>query len=681
MIGIGIDTGGTYTDAVVYDLETREVLCAGKALTTKSQLEIGIAAALDTLDPEAVGKAELLSLSTTLATNACVEDKGSRAKLLLIGVDEESRERLKDVYASYGFQDLSQLVFLDGRPEKIYANPREPDWEELKRRIPEEFAECSAAGVVQIYPRANGGRFEKQARKLLEEELGIPVTIAYEMFDEADVLKRGAGTLLNARLIPLIDEFLQAVKNVCRERKLELPITIVRSDGSMMSETLARECPVETLLSGPAASAVGGSVLAGEADAMIVDMGGTTTDIALVRKNCPVMADTGIYVGKWKTMVKGMDVDTFVLGGDCALRFQEGRLFLDNRRVIPLSLLASEHPEVTGKLRRLAGKRRTHTRMLHEFYVLQKDISGDSRYTEEERKLCKALLEGPLMAEELAGKLGTEIYFLATDRLEEEGVLMKSGLTPTDLMVVKGDFPIYAPDAALAAMEFLALNTEISPEELPDRGYDLVEKKLYCNIVRVLLRQKYPKKFRELGEKGIAEFIEWSYEDAKNGGEGEWMAASVAAKLPIVGVGAPIHIFLPRVAKLLGTRAVIRQNAPVANALGAIAGQVVTRISVHVKAEYKGALLAGYSVLEDTRTRMFETYDEAEQFAVETGKKQALARAGRQGASSPELQVQIKKIRNDAAGASIFFESNVEVTAAGSFQAAAAGQNGKAPEP
>ena len=70
MLGIGIDTGGTYTDAVVYNMETKEILCSGKALTTKSRLETGIMEALDMLDPEAVKKAELLALSTTLATNA-----------------------------------------------------------------------------------------------------------------------------------------------------------------------------------------------------------------------------------------------------------------------------------------------------------------------------------------------------------------------------------------------------------------------------------------------------------------------------------------------------------------------------------------------------------------------------------------------------------------------------------
>ena len=80
-IEIGIDTGGTYTDAVVYDTDNRKVLGWAKALTTKEDLSIGIGNALDGLPKELAGQAGMVSLSTTLATNACVEDKGGRAKL------------------------------------------------------------------------------------------------------------------------------------------------------------------------------------------------------------------------------------------------------------------------------------------------------------------------------------------------------------------------------------------------------------------------------------------------------------------------------------------------------------------------------------------------------------------------------------------------------------------------
>ena len=77
-LGIGIDTGGTYTDAVVYRFADKAVLASAKALTTKEDLSQGILAALGKLDPSLLRQADIAALSTTLATNACVEGKGSR---------------------------------------------------------------------------------------------------------------------------------------------------------------------------------------------------------------------------------------------------------------------------------------------------------------------------------------------------------------------------------------------------------------------------------------------------------------------------------------------------------------------------------------------------------------------------------------------------------------------------
>ena len=92
-LGIGIDTGGTYTDAVVYDFDAERVLGSAKALTTKEDLSLGIGRALDALDPALTRNASLVSLSTTLATNACVEGKGGRAKLLFLGVGRETLDK------------------------------------------------------------------------------------------------------------------------------------------------------------------------------------------------------------------------------------------------------------------------------------------------------------------------------------------------------------------------------------------------------------------------------------------------------------------------------------------------------------------------------------------------------------------------------------------------------------
>ncbi len=671
MIGIGIDTGGTYTDAVIYDMSERKVLSYGKSLTTKEQLEVGIDRALGLLDQELLPKAELLALSTTLATNACLEDKGSRARLLMIGMNPDKMMNLQEIYSSYGFRDMDQLIFMDGKPENMFSEPQEPDWELLREKAPEWLTACPAAGVCQIYPNADGGKLEQNAKKVLLEAIpDLSVTTAHKLFDEVDPLKRGAGTLLNARLVPLVKDFMNAVKAVMKKRNLDVPLAIVRSDGSLMTESMAKVYPVETLLCGPAASTVGGSTIADLSDAMIVDMGGTTTDVALVRKGRPVSAAKGVTIGKWKTTVQGIYVDTFLLGGDSAVRHEKGQIFLDGERVIPLCVLQQQYPSVVKRLEDTIEKHETylrHTRMLHEFYVLQKPIGGREGYTEEEQKICAVLeMQGPLNEETLAELCGMEMYYMKTERLLEEGVLMRSGLTPTDMMVLKGDFPGHPSEAVRLGLRIFTANVQETPEEVPDRVYDLAEKKLYCNIARILLDQKVPSGRNAAGEEGIRQMIEWSYEDAVKGGSAEWGSMSIRCGLPIVGVGAPIHVFLPRVAELLGTKAVIGEYSPVANALGAIASQIVTNVQVRAKAVYDGGALQGFEIFEDTTRHFFEEEEEAADFAEQLARTLVLERASEQGASkNPRVELQLRRVGEEHG---ILFEILAEATATDSFQ-------------
>ncbi len=668
MLGIGIDTGGTCTDAVIYDKETRKILGEGKALTTKENLEIGIANALDTLPGELVQQAESLALSTTLATNAAVENKGCRAKLLLIGFDPSIMEHIRDIYASYGFQDMDQFIIIDAKVEKIFSQPYDPDWEDLKRRLPEYFSDCDAVGIVQKHPRANGGRFELTARKILREGLTIPVTIAYDISDEVDILKSCAGTMLNARLIPLISEFMEAVGHVMKSRGLSMPISIVRSDGSLMSETMARECPVETLLCGPAASVIGGSTLAEQENAVIIDMGGTTTDVAIVENREPLMAKNGIHIGQWKTMVKGLYVDTFGLGGDSAVRFKNHQLYLDTVRVIPLSVLAAQYDSVLPKLQALAEAKRFHPCWIHEFYVLQKDIRGKKGYSQEEQAVCQALADGPLITMELADRFGKDPHFLRLERLEQDGVLMKSGLTPTDVMVLKGDFCRYNKAAAQAALECFKANVYMDIADIPDAVYELVVKKMYKNLARILLQKEYGKQKHLFEEDAREELLEILYDQAvKNrGNTGKVGDANLNLQInmPLVGVGAPIHVFLPQVAQLLGTTAVIPEHAGVANALGAVASRIVARVLVRVKAEYKDAYCYGYSVFEQGQLHMFDVYEDAEAFGCEVAKREALRKARRLGIQKePRITVTLQQIKSNPDNSGVLFETLVNAMA------------------
>ena len=651
MPGIGIDTGGTCTDAVVYDLDTKKILGAGKALTTKSHLETGIANALDRLPQDLVQKAEFLSLSTTLATNACVENKGARAKLLMIGFDPKMMEHLKNIYASYGFDDLTQFIILDAKVENLFPDAFDPDWDDLRKKAPEYFADCDSVGIVQKHPRANGGRFELTARQILQDTLTVPVTIAYDISNEVDILKTCAGTMLNARLIPLISEFMEAVHHVMRDRHLEIPVSIVRSDGTLMSEEMAKTYPVETLLCGPAASVIGGSELSHSDSGIIVDMGGTTTDIALIHKKEPVLAKDGIHIGQWKTMVQGLYVDTFGLGGDTAVRFKNNHLFLDTVRVIPVSVLASQYDNVLPALHNLAAKRRLHSRWIHEFYVLQKDISDKNGYTDDEQRLCSFLKEKPLITLDLAEKMGLDPHFLPDSRLERDGILMKSGLTPTDMMVLKGDFRQYDPEAASAALHCLCANIRETPEQVPDLVYELVVKRMYTNLGRIILQQQYPTQKYFSRKDALEPMLDCFYAQAKESVDHPEIypadaRLSLSTPLPLIGVGAPIHVFLPRVAELLHTTAIVPEYAGVANALGAAACRKVAHCDLTIKAEYDGGSCTGYTFFENGNKYVFEKPEDAVTSGKEVLNRAIKKRALLQGlGDAPHIEITMDENR------------------------------------
>lgn len=672
MTGIGIDTGGTCTDIVVYDFERAEILAAGKTATTREDLKIGILRALDQIDRSLLEQASVLALSTTLATNACLENKGGRARELMIGLGRDTMMELKEVYDRYGFRELNDIVCMEGKPENLFSHPEEPDWDSLKKHAKDWFGLCQAVGVTQIYPDANGARYERTAREIIEKETHLPVTISAELSDDVDMLRRGAGSFLNARLIPVMQEFFRAVKAALEERRLPVPIAVMTSDGSLLPEEAAVQEPVTTILSGPAASAVGGRMFAGSSDAVIIDMGGTTTDIALMRNGKPVLDREGIAIGSWRTNIRGILVDTTLLGGDSEIRFENGRLSLSGERVIPLCQLAEKWPGICEKLKDLADSGRTHTRMLHEFYVLQR--RPDDRYTEEERALCRALENGPLMAEELAAAAGGSIYTLGTGRLEEEGIVIRSGLTPTDMMVLKGDLSLFSGEASREAVRFVAQSAGKKPEDIPDLIYGLVEEKMYARIVELLLREKHPSDWRSIESGDVLRMIHRSFEDAQDrssgahkgpepGDHADLIGMRFHTDLPLVGVGAPTHVFLPKVAEYLGTRAVLNEYGAVANALGAVSARTTARTAVHVKAAYDGAVPDGFAVMDGDRKISFDKLEPAEAFGEKVARREVEKLARRRGLRGT-LKISVTKKKIHSGGLpDVFFETVITAVA------------------
>lgn len=628
-IGIGIDTGGTYTDAVLYDFEKKAILGSAKALTTKEDLLVGILGALDALPGELAMQTELVSLSTTLATNACVEDKGGSAKLIFFGGD---RKIIDELGGKYGLPPSDEMYIQECLTRFSGEVEQEPDWALFERSTAHGFEGYDGVGILEMNAMRNGAIVEKTAKKLFEDTHDIPAVCGHELFSELNCLQRASSTLLNAQLFPVIRAFLKAIKAAMEQRGISAPVVIMRSNGSLMSEEFAAAHPVETLLCGPAASVAGGMQLARQPNCIIVDIGGTTTDIALVKDGLPVSVLDGVRIGRWKTFVDGLYVKTVGLGGDSAIHYDDGALVLEEHRVVPVCVAAQRYPSLTESLRALVDSNRKHTMFIHEHYMLVKGIEDNPRYSEQEKAFCRALEDGPLGLREAPEAIGTDMYNFSTARLLKEGVVQMCGLTPTDIMHIQGDFSRYSGEAALLAARFVAHNLGVTVEALCELVYDEVRRKLYRNIVTVMLENKNPRHAKNGIAPDIEGFIDESFDAARTGNRDGLISMMFRTDFTLVGIGAPTNIFLNDVAEMLGTTAVIPEHFEVANALGAIVGNVCVAHAVEIRPNHDSDGNTGFTVFGNDEIRKFEDIEEAEAFALDEARQGALAEAYKQGA-------------------------------------------------
>lgn len=664
-IGIGIDTGGTYTDAIVYDFETKSVLGSAKALTTKEDLSMGILAALDQLPAKYLPLAEVVSLSTTLATNACVENKGGRAKLIFFGTDENT---INKYGGSYGLPPSDDINIQPKGNDFSDELTCEPDWDAFVNSLDDNYKHLDGVAIIEMNAMKNNAAVEKRAKKIFQERYDIPVVCGHELFSELNSLQRGASVLLNAGLFPTIADFLKAIKRAMKQRNMKAKIIMVRSDGSLMSEEFANLHPVETLLCGPAASVLGSSFLTDEKNNIVVDMGGTTTDIAMVKNDQPVKVVNGVNIGKWKTFVDGIYIKTFGLGGDSAIHYVDKKVYLEDYRIVPLCVAAHKYPIIKKNLKKLEGMNHVHSMFLYEHYILVRDIGESSQYTEEEIAICKALKDGPLICRDLAKAVDKDIYNLKVARLIKEGIIQIVGLTPTDIMHIKGDFNNFDAEAALLGAGFIARNVEMKVEELCDFVYAEIKRKIYLNIVKAMLENEYPEYMRNGINENIERFIDESFTMAFSGKKSDLMTMKFSSKYVLQGIGAPIHIFLEDVAKLLGTKARIPKFHEVANALGAVVGNIYASCVVEIKANWDEVGVSEYIVYGKDENKSFKELEEAEKYAASQAKKGAKEIAISRGAKGKitvtcEKNMKSAKARNSP----IFLGETVTAFAAGSM--------------
>ncbi len=643
-IAIGIDTGGTCTDAVAYDYTENRVLAKGKTLTTREDLSVGIAKALDMLPQAYIRDAVLISLSTTLATNACVENKGARAKLVIFGLTDDLMERF-GVEEKYGIKrGLVRCVDTHSSADGSYID--EPDWDELFREFEPWIADADYLAAAELYGASTGAPCEKRFKAQLLDRRGLSCVCANELTDRIDVIQRGATALLNAKLLPVIREFIEIALADIRARGCSAPVMVVRSDGSLMNTDATKLKPVETILSGPSASILAGKAFTKEENYMVVDMGGTTTDVSMVRGGKTVNVGQGIRVGPWRTSVDGVFVDSFALGGDSTIRIEKGVLKVLPRRAIPLCTASARWPQIRPMLLDVLQKGYvTEKYQFHEFFVLMKDPADRSRFSAQELRLTDALRDGPVSIFSLKEERGFSFSVLDTERLEEEGVIIRCGLTPTDFMHIKGDYTEFDTQASYLAAESALKNSGLPCAQsdiaaLADEAYSVVGQKMYANLVRILLSRDYGKAFDSGLDTQIGLLAEGTWKNRNREGF-SLLKTAFHTDLVLLGMGAPAHVFLPEVAAALGTKCILPDHAEIGNAIGAVMAELVARASVTVTQWDEGGLTYMVHTPEGSvkYRNLVDAVEHARKTAAEEALREALAR-GAQGELHPMITQQ-----------------------------------------
>lgn len=659
---LGIDTGGTYTDAVLFSA-TDGVKATAKSLTTRYDLSVGIRSSIASLPADLRQSIQLVSLSTTLATNAVVEGYGSRVCVLLAGYDEAALKRSKIPE----LLEDSPVVLVNGGHDAGGRERTRLDVEAATTAIKRYRDEVTAFAISSSFSVRNPAH-ENTLAALVDSLSHKPVTCGHQLANGLDAPRRALTAALNARLISYIHDLLGAVKRSLEHFEISAPIMVVKGDGSLINAETAVNRPIETILSGPAASVIGACFLSGKKDGIVADMGGTTTDVAVIRNGELETSSDGALIGDWRPMTEAVKVYSIGLGGDSEVRFHAGvGMDIGPRRVLPLSLLTHTYPELLDTLKHQASSvasprlNRFGLRFQHDPYLV-------SQLDDVERLVWERLADGPLELEALAFQNRDMSRALA--RLHRKGLVIFSGFTPSDAAhVLQRTDHWCAEGATYAALIWAQQMRHLYGFGKWKKGdavgpcesvMEMVAVKIAQVLVRSGLNQLgiHDNKRADNYAKMLGELL---IEREQESGA-EVFSLGFSQSLSLIGAGAPAHCYFPRVAEILNLNLDVPKHSSVTNAIGAIAGRVIQHGKVLVTQPEQGV----YRLHIESGPRDFNVLEEAFLAAEDIASEKALQLALSAGAVTPEVKVKREEnaVAHDIDGY-VFFEATVVATATG----------------
>jgi N-methylhydantoinase A/oxoprolinase/acetone carboxylase beta subunit len=615
---LGIDAGGTYTDAVIINDSNGEVIEYGKVLTTYPDPLPGMKSAIDKLDPKYLIDIKLVSVSTTLSTNTILESTGFPVGLIMIG-DYLIPENLPTDYwvaVSGGHNiDGEELKNLDLSSVKEFA-----------LRVKDKV---SAFAVSSYFSNRNPDH-ELAVKNVVKEMTGHPVVCGHELSYDLGAYERAITAFLNAQLIPITHRFIQSIIQEFEVRGINANLLMMRCDGSVVGIEEALEKPIETIFSGPAASLVGASYLSKLNTCVMIDVGGTSTDVAMIQNGLPKLSNSGAIVGGWQTRVKAIRMETSATGGDSHVWVKGDRAYVGPRRVIPLCRASLTYPDFKEKLRRnkVAKGYLCENIQITRFFV--KTGFQPIELKAGEREIYKYIGDQPVSFGDLLVALKKRPSPSILDSLIQKRLIQAIGFTPTDALHVLEEYTEWDVEAARIGASLLGRTFKQSPEAFSED----VKRKVAHNIAEDLIAyliEGMPRTEIDRVLPGI-NFTRFAIE------------------IPVVLLGGPVKAYIENLRKLVNADFIVPEHADVGNAVGALVGKGIKRIEILIKTRFisesyqdKTENKKEFIVFSPSDRKKFETYNEALEYADKLGRQLIMDYMINAGLGKEDIRIDVSR--------------------------------------
>jgi N-methylhydantoinase A/oxoprolinase/acetone carboxylase beta subunit len=337
---IGLDVGGTHTDVVLLDRDglKKEVKVTTDPSDLFQSVSSGLNAIAEGVDPSDIDR---IVLSTTLTTNAIVQNQIPRVGMIVSsgpGVDPELYRTNDHYFCVSGSIDHRGREIAPVKPNEIL---------EIAGRLKND--DIQYVGVVGKFSIRNPSH-ELEISKILENSFARTF-LGHRISGSLNFGRRIATTYLNAAVYPLHRKFYHAVQKSLATRGLDLPLRLLKADGGNMKFDASFDYPIQTILSGPAASVMGAVAFGPrDEDALVMDIGGTTTDLAVLIGRAPVLNPLGISLASYKTLIRSLETLSLGLGGDSAIRVVDRKLTVGPDRLGPAMAYGGPSPTPTDAL-------------------------------------------------------------------------------------------------------------------------------------------------------------------------------------------------------------------------------------------------------------------------------------------------------------------------------------------